>query len=101
MDIYIYGPCVQSGRAGTHHIEGGKHVTVVVVGLQIFRDVSERREVFWVLGGAGDITNFMLSNYVLEETTQTITVFLGEPACFRISTVILGTQMLFFFSRMF
>lgn len=62
-------------RLGTHHIEGSKHVAVVVVGLQIFRDVSERGEVFWVLGGAGDITNFMFSNYVLEETTQTITVF--------------------------
>lgn len=56
-------------RAATHHIEGGKHVTVVVIGLQIFRDVSKCGEVFRVLGGTGDVTNFMLGNYVLEEMT--------------------------------
>lgn len=72
-------------------------MAVVVVGLQIFRDISERREVFWVLGGAGDITDFMFSNYVLEETTQTITVFLGEPARFRIRTGNSGTQDAFLF----
>lgn len=52
-------------RVVTHHIEGGKHVTVVVIGLQIFRDISKRGEVFWVLGSTGDITDFMLGNYVL------------------------------------
>lgn len=56
-------------RAATHHIKGGKHVTIVVIGLQIFCDISKRGEVFWVLGGTGDVTNFMLSNYVLEEMT--------------------------------
>jgi len=54
---------------GTHHIKGREHVTVVVIGLQVLSDISERREVFRVLGSTGDVTNLMLSNYVLEEMT--------------------------------
>lgn len=67
-------------------------MTVVVIGLQIFCDISECREVFWVLGSTGDITNFMFGNYVLEEMTQTTVVFLLKPAYFRTKANDLGSS---------
>ena len=76
----------------THHIKGRKHVTVVVIGLQVLSDVSERRKVFRVLGGTGDVTNLMLSNYVLEEMTQMTMVFLCKPAYFRTQANDLGSS---------
>lgn len=67
-------------------------MTVVVVGLQILSDVSERREVFRVLGRTGDVTNLMLSNYVLEEITQMTTVSLCKPTYFRTKANGLGSS---------
>lgn len=36
-----YGSIFNPSKDSTHHIKGGKHVTVVVIGLQIFCDISK------------------------------------------------------------
>lgn len=52
----------------THHFHSAEDVTEVVATLGILGNVSKRAQVFRLLGGTGNVSDFMLCNYGLLET---------------------------------
>lgn len=49
----------------TYNINSTEHMAVVVAGLQVLGDIGKCTEIFWVLGSAGNVPDFMLSNNIL------------------------------------
>lgn len=72
-----------SFSVGTDHVKRSENMAVVVTGLEVFGDVSERRQIFWILSRTWDVTDLVLCYDVLQKDRERerLSIIFTDPLC--------------------